>query len=163
MTIQQIKDDLAATQSIDWENLPDLDLYLDQTITYLSREQIKGCPEAELTPSMVNNYVKAGLVPRAIKKKYNREHLVYLRMINAFKQVYNVKEMKDLLDLLSHHQDPTEMYHSYQSSIHQALSQVEQDLTEDDPSELAMRLAVQSVVYKMVSKRLLEQTDATEK
>lgn len=163
MTLSEIKQDLATTESVAWEHLPDLDLYLDQVVTYLSREQVQGCPEADLTPSMVNNYVKEGLLPRAIGKKYNREHLVYLRMINALKQVYNVKEIKDLLEIFALDKAPSEIYNSYLETLDQAVLQTEDVLDEADPSDLVMRLAVQSYVYKLVSLRLLEQLTSQDK
>ncbi len=163
MTLENIKQDLATTESVAWEYLPDLDLYLDQVVTYLSREQVQGCPEAELTPSMVNNYVKEGLLPRAKGKKYNREHLVYLRMINALKQVYNVKEIKELLEHFSLDKAPSTIYTSYLATLEKALAQVETVLDEADASDLAMQLAVQSYVYKLVSLRLLEQLTSNDK
>ena len=157
--IEQLKTDLANTPAISWDQLPDLDLYLDQVVTYLSREQLSGCPEAELTPSMVNNYVKEGLLPRAVGKKYQREHLVYLRMINALKQVYNVKEIKDLLGHYARDKQPEEIYAGYLATLDGATKRVARHLEETDPASLAMQLAVLSYVAKLISKRLLEQLD----
>lgn len=159
MDLSAIQNDLLEAPDISWQQLPDLDLYLDQVITYLSREQIPGCQEAELTPSMVNNYVKEKLLPRAVGKKYQREHLVYLRMINALKQVYNVKEIKVLLDLFSSDKSPEAMFVSYLSSLEAAMAQVSQDLGRGEQADLAFRLAVQAYVYKMVSQRLLSHNE----
>lgn len=156
MDLDQLIEDLHNTKHVDWDHLPDIDLYLDQVIYYLSREQIKGSPEADLTSSMVNNYVKEKLLPRANGKKYNREHLAYLKMINALKQVYNVKEIKELLDTLSEDKTATEMFQIYQAALSDATDQVADDLSVKNGQNLAIRLAIQSYVYKMVSKRLLE-------
>lgn len=156
MPLETILQDLTETPSSSWNQLPDIELYLDQVITYLSRDQIKGCPEADLTPSMVNNYVKEKLLPRANGKKYNREHLVYLRMINALKQVYNVKEIKGLLDEFTAGKDPEDYHQAYQASLQDAANQVKNDIERLGREDLAMQLAIQSVVYKLVSKRLFE-------
>lgn len=73
-----------------YEDLPDIELYRDQVIGYVEQalsplQIING--EAWLTPSMVNNYVKAGLVPAPAKKRYGRTHLARLIMICLFKQL----------------------------------------------------------------------------
>ena len=43
--------------------------------------------------TMVNNYTKSGLVPRADGKKYGREHLAYLTAICILKRVMSAKDM----------------------------------------------------------------------
>lgn len=154
---RKLMEDLTNTNRTDWEHLPDIELYLDQVISYLSRDQIQGSPEAELTQSMVNNYVKEKLLPRANGKKYNREHLVYLKMINALKQVFNVKEIKELLSTFALEKTPEAMFAAYQSALVQATDRVAAELTDESAEDLAMQFAVQSYVYKMIAKRLLEQ------
>ena len=48
-----------------WDELPDIPLYMDQVVSYLAR-QISGLGEAgALTPAMINNYMKDGLLERA--------------------------------------------------------------------------------------------------
>ena len=61
-----------------WETLPDIGLYMDQVITLMERTFAPFLPGAEITKSMVNNYVKVELIPRPIGKKYDREHLALL-------------------------------------------------------------------------------------
>ena len=62
-----------------WELLPDIGLYMDQVITLMDRTFSPALPKGEMTKSMVNNYVKVGLIPRPVGKKYDREHLAMLR------------------------------------------------------------------------------------
>ena len=47
-------------EPISWDRLPELDLYMDQVITLMSKELDPFSLEGErlLTPSMINNYVK---------------------------------------------------------------------------------------------------------
>lgn len=163
MELHQLIDDLHNTKYSDFDHLPDIDLYLDQVITYLSRDQIQGSPEAELTSSMVNNYVKEKLLPRANGKKYDREHLVYLKMINALKQVYNVKEIKAILNSFTPGQTAPEIFDTYQRALIDATDQVAADLDKSNGEHLAIRLAVQSYVYKMVSQRLLQAVSQSRK
>ena len=57
-----------------YAELPQVGLYLDQAVQY-----VNGCfrafPGVELTPSMVSNYVKKGIISHPVKKKYTREQL----------------------------------------------------------------------------------------
>lgn len=60
---------------------------MDQVLSYMDRQVLRFDEEDALTASMVNNYTKSGLVPRAEGKKYNREHLAYLTAICVLKRV----------------------------------------------------------------------------
>lgn len=96
---QDITARLKAFQPMPWELIPDLGLYMDQVITFIERS----CSELFLhsdrifTPSMVNNYVKIGLVDRPVAKKYGREQLAQLLMICVLKQSISAEAMKTLV------------------------------------------------------------------
>jgi hypothetical protein len=72
-----------------WAELPDFELYMDQVIAFVGRCLDSGCAgeEHQLTSSMVNNYVKMGVMPAPVKKRYARTHLAHLLVICALKQV----------------------------------------------------------------------------
>ena len=58
-----------------WEELPAIDLYMDQVIsfTYASLgEFFDSACISPLTKSMVNNYVKARIIDPPVNKKYSR-------------------------------------------------------------------------------------------
>ena len=83
-----------------WEDLPDIDLYMDQVVSLMTRYL---GPVAEdggkaLTASMVNNYVKTGLVPPPAKKRYAREHLAYLAIVCSLKAVLPLSGIRELLE-----------------------------------------------------------------
>ena len=60
-----------------YREIPDVGLYLDQTVKYMNRYLAPlGC--MEITTSMVSNYVKKGIIGHPIKKKYTREQLAGL-------------------------------------------------------------------------------------
>ena len=82
----------------EWERIPDLGLYMDQVITFMERAFSEALPEGEITRSMVNNYVKSGLLPRPVGKKYDREHLALLIMIFLLKQVLSMEDIALLLE-----------------------------------------------------------------
>lgn len=85
-----------------WEELPEIDLYMDQVIAlmekYLSFHKIDENTKI-ITNSMINNYVKLGIMPAPIKKKYSREHIAYLIIICTLKQALPISDIKNLIEL----------------------------------------------------------------
>jgi Domain of unknown function (DUF1836). len=80
-----------------WDELPDLDLYMDQVIQLIDRylsPVIQTEKHPLLTASMVNNYVKKALIPAPEKKRYNRQHVAFLIAITLLKQVLTIPEIK---------------------------------------------------------------------
>lgn len=84
-----------------WEELPQIELYMDQVIVlltdYLGFFVYEGNDEKLITAAMVNNYVKLKLVPAPVKKKYGRAHLACLIMICTFKQTQSMAVVKKML------------------------------------------------------------------
>lgn len=80
-----------------WEELPDIDLYMDQVITFIEQSLYfwsDNTRESIITPSMINNYVKLKLIPKPIKKRYNKVHLAYLFVISILKCVFTIQDIK---------------------------------------------------------------------
>lgn len=92
---------LRAFSAPEWAQIPDLGLYMDQVITFIGRAYapIYG-PEVKryLSPAMINNYVKARLIPRPTGKKYGREQIALLTMIVVLKQVAAMEDIRALLN-----------------------------------------------------------------
>jgi hypothetical protein len=72
-----------------WNELPDLEIYMDQVLSLLSRylRELPGLDAKGLTASMVNNYVKQGVLPPPAGKRYPRTHLACLIVITILKSV----------------------------------------------------------------------------
>ena len=82
-----------------WEELPDFELYMDQVLSLAERflgAQLGGDGKG-LTASMVNNYVKLGVVPAPVKKRYGRAQLATLLMVCQLKQVLPIASIQALL------------------------------------------------------------------
>ena len=95
--ITALQELLRSRRPVEWDQLPDFALYMDQVLTYMDRQIIRfDDGDDGLTAAMVNNYTKSGLVPRAEGKKYSRDHLAYLTAICILKRVMSTKDM-DLL------------------------------------------------------------------
>ena len=85
-----------------WEELPDLDLYMDQVLALIKKylSPYPGFDETGLTASMVNNYVKAGILPPPVKKRYSRRHLSGLLMICLIKSSLSIADIRRLMGIL---------------------------------------------------------------
>ena len=97
---QNQADKLAVSPLPRWAELPDLALYMDQVLALMAR-YLENCPGADgkgLTASMVNNYVKQGVVPPPVKKRYGREHLATLVMLCLLKPILPIASIRTLLD-----------------------------------------------------------------
>lgn len=98
--LSQVLSSLRRFQPVPWDRIPDLGLYMDQVITFVAQvyEPLYG-PEARsrLTSSMINNYVKAKLIPRPTGKKYSRDQIAQLIMIVALKQVASMEEIRAMM------------------------------------------------------------------
>mgnify|MGYP002346000198 CR=1 FL=1 len=82
-----------------YEELPNIDLYLDQVITYVNNA-IKDVfilnsqlDEDVVTPSMINNYVKNKIMIPPQKKKYKRTHLAFIITITILKHVGSLSDV----------------------------------------------------------------------
>ena len=85
---------------VPWNMIPDLGLYMDQVITFITRMYAPlygAATEGYLSSSMINNYVKAKLIPRPVGKKYNREQIALLAMIVALKQVASIEDVRKMI------------------------------------------------------------------
>lgn len=80
--------------------LPHLELYMDQVISFIN-ETLNCCYLDEddkiLTPAMINNYVKQGIVSPSKNKKYTPHHLMYLIVVCVFKKMLSIPEICSLI------------------------------------------------------------------
>ena len=88
-----------------WNELPNIDLYIDQLVTLLEQylsDYIRNENEKEdklVTKTMINNYVKHGVIKPPINKKYNKQHMATLFVVFILKQVYSISDIKKLITL----------------------------------------------------------------
>ena len=85
-----------------WNELPEIDLYLDQVVNYIEKylgQYTVNKEDKIITKTMINNYVKLGIMPAPEKKKYSRSHIAYLIVICVLKQVYSISDIGKLISL----------------------------------------------------------------
>ena len=127
--ISAFRRQLETHRPADWETLPDFPLYMDQVLSYMERQTIRLDESDALTASMVNNYTKNALVPRAEGKKYNRDHLAYLTFVCILKQVMSVRDMDLLIRTeLSDDRSVENGYRAFLESLDGALSSAVQEM-----------------------------------
>lgn len=96
----QWMDDMQTYHLPRWEELPDIELYMDQVITLIERylfplvDHLEGDKNKGITSAMINNYVKLGMMPKPYKKRYERVHLAHMIVITILKQVILIPEVK---------------------------------------------------------------------
>ncbi len=81
-----------------YEDLPDIGLYLEQTVRFLS-DCLSPIPGVTITSSMVGNYVKKGLIESPQKKCYSRDQLAYLLFIAIAKNVLSLEDVELLINI----------------------------------------------------------------
>lgn len=78
--------------------IPNVGLYLEQTARYIS-EYLDPLGDYGLTPSMISNYVKKGLVTSPVKKQYDRDQIAYLFFIAVAKSVLSLDALTGFIAL----------------------------------------------------------------
>ena len=84
--------------------LPDLDLYVHQITTFLTRHLAKTIrfeDDKIMTKTMINNYTKNHLLPPPDKKKYSRDHILLMIFIYYFKNFLPISDIKTILGPLT--------------------------------------------------------------
>ena len=101
---KRLNDILRQLAEIDYvhpEDIPNIDLYMDQVLTFLNQElgTVREVNEDKaMTKTMINNYTKNQILPPPEKKKYSREHMLNLIFIYYFKNFLGLKDIKSILD-----------------------------------------------------------------
>jgi len=107
-----------------WNELPDIDLYMDQVISIIAKHIVKG----GLTPAMVNNYVKLGTIPAPVRKKYSRSHLAYLFMVCTLKQTLDMATIQKIVPVGLSDADIETIYNSFVKNQSKAYSYVAENV-----------------------------------
>ena len=161
---------LESSKPPEWDALPDIGLYMDQVINYLERQIGSLFPpnkEGAITSSMINNYVKAHIIPRAQSKKYSQEHIALLLAAFVLKKALTTQDMGVLLAKGedSAIDDPyRSFYEHYRGTLLECGKTVAQEIRanlEEEPfggdslRPLALKLAVEASIRSLAAEMLL--------
>jgi hypothetical protein len=98
--INQIIEQLGLEASLTLEEIPKIDLYMDQVIQLFEskfNQTKRNEDEKVLTKTMINNYAKGKLIFPIQNKKYTKEHLILMSLIYQFKGALSINDIKETL------------------------------------------------------------------
>ncbi|KAF1302430.1 DUF1836 domain-containing protein [Enterococcus saccharolyticus] len=150
-----------------WDELPELDLYMDQVITLIDKYAspiIQSEKHPLLTASMVNNYVKKGLIPPPVKKRYTKRHVAFLVAITLLKQVLTISEIKEGILFQGHVIGIRQAYNLFCEEQEKAIQHVclyatgkSVSAEESIPTEyLAVKAATAAFANKLLAEKVIE-------
>ncbi len=161
-------DEIDGQELPDYDKLPDIELYMEQMLTYLENQSKvlqKNSNDKQITSSMINNYVKHKIVQAPKAKKYSKKQLSLLNELIYLKQVLSLPEIKQILDIEYKDGEYKVEYNKYldinNNSFNEAVKETKNSLKsckendEKDLSDLALKLAAKANAYSTVSKRIL--------
>ncbi len=112
--IRSLIDSLKDVKYIMPDDIPNIDLYMDQVTTFMDKHLKSSKRYSEdklLTKTMINNYTKNELLPPPSKKKYTKEHMFLLIFIYYFKNILSISDIQSIFNPL------TERYYGDKSKI----------------------------------------------
>ncbi|MBO5099478.1 MAG: DUF1836 domain-containing protein [Clostridia bacterium] len=155
----------------EWEQLPVIDLYMDQVLSlieqYLSIYYEMNENKKFITASMINNYVKLNIIPAPNKKKYSKEHLAYLLIVCTLKQTLDMATIKKILPLNNSDENIKDLYTSFVRNQKKSYNYVSEnvmkvanpiiELEGDNPqrmNDLILQVASSANAFKILSERI---------
>ncbi len=113
MEILEILNNLNLENNIKLDEIPEIDLYMDQVIQLFESklsEQKRNEDEKILTKTMINNYAKGKLLLPIKNKKYSKEHIILMSLIYNLKGALSINDIKASLEEIK--DNPEEERHS---------------------------------------------------
>lgn len=130
--IQTLLDTLSQVDGVHPEDIPNIDLYMDQVTTFMDARlsSFKRYEEDKiLTKTMINNYAKNHLLPPPEKKKYSKEHMTILIFIYYFKSILSINDIQTLLKPITekyfHPEDGYSVFDLYKEMFELEHSEIE--------------------------------------
>ena len=103
--LNSILESLNRIQYIKLDDIPNIDLYMDQVTTLMESKLKKTLRHQEedkiLTKTMINNYTKNNLLPPPVRKKYTKDHVILLIFIYYYKGILTIQDIQTLLGPLT--------------------------------------------------------------
>lgn len=141
--LNSIKESFKNIKHVKSEEIPDIDLYMDQVTTFLD-EKLKSSarnPKAEeklVTKTMINNYAKTDVIPAPVRKKYSRDHIFLIIFVYYYKNFLQINDVKTLLDPIRENFLDAggdfgieDVYKEVFDNLEASFSKIEADVTKD--------------------------------
>lgn len=153
-----------------WNELPNVDLYLDQVVTYINKtlsELVFLLPSNDkkenqlITKTMINNYVKNNLIEAPVKKKYSKTQCAKIFVICILKQVYSMNDIAKLINIALENTKIEQAYDSFCNHFKQALVYVYNNKTEfgdikpNNDRKYLLKAVLISCCYKIYTQNII--------
>ena len=155
--IAHVRAEIGRFAPVPWDQIPDLGLYMDQVITFITRayEPLYGeSTKGYLSAPMINNYVKNKLIPRPSGKKYSRLQIAMLIMIVALKRVCTMEDIRSMLRV----EDEEGVRSLYELFCARQAASIQEMLDMHSSLNAAMDCAIFSSAYRAGCECLLQYT-----
>lgn len=97
--LKKILEKISDFEQLKFYNIPDIDLYMDQVTTFVEEKLgylKRNKEDSALTKTMINNYTKAGILMPPNKKKYSKQHMVFIILTYYLKQILSINDIQRL-------------------------------------------------------------------
>lgn len=158
------RDDILDYHCPRWNELPDIELYMDQVLSLIEKNTAVLCEEDDqviITKTMINNYVKQKKVKPPVNKRYNRDHLAFFMVVAILKRFLSLSEISNGITYVRQKYTAQQAYdifcEVFEHSLHAAFTG-ENELDhyrEDIPTELALFYALTGAYANMLYGRYL--------
>lgn len=163
--LKNFEDEITQTQIPKWDSLPDIELYMDQVIVLLN-QYLKGVVSAQITQSMINNYVKQKAVPAPVKKRYSKIHLCYLIIFCTLKQSLSIATIQKIIPVDLKEDEVKKIYSSFLENRQKSaeytikhVNEISKTLASEQDSvysaNMVMRLSAVCGTFKSITESIL--------
>lgn len=119
-----------------WDELPDFGIYNDQLIAIVENSVGEYFPENTedkkiITSSMINNYVKWKMMPKPIKKKYNKIQIAHCIVITMLKPILNIAQITKGIELQVSNTGYEKGYNTFCDKVEESINNVFAPLKEE--------------------------------
>lgn len=145
-----------------WSELPEIDYYMDQVIEYINGYVSVFSEDNSnlLTSTMINNYVKNGLISPPIKKKYSKKHIATLIVITIMKQVCIISQIKDAIIIQKKLDGEKEAYNLFCAEIEKSIVGI-YSVVRDEKIKVDEDVTLENMAVKSISQALANKILAT--
>lgn len=181
--IQQIIEKLGLDVGLTLDEIPQIDLYMDQVIQLFENkfnETKRNEDDKVLTKTMINNYAKGKLIFPIQNKKYSKRHLILMSLIYQLKGALSINDIKVTLQginqkIIQEEMELESFYSSYlnltrqnvedfKADISERVKDVNEEITEvekGNSADLEQVLMISSLVhmsnlYRKVAEKLVD-------
>lgn len=163
MDINELLNNMNFINGIPMEDIPELDLYMDQVIQLFEGKLSplkRNEDEKILTKTMVNNYAKGKLLLPIKNKKYSKEHLILMSLIYNLKGALSINDIKISLNNIinTYNEDDSyplrELYYCYLANCDKDTVEFKSNI-EDKAKDIEEKLKNNTMLQGEFEKRFL--------